>query len=63
MITDPIIEELHAIREQIYNECKEQGISLTEHARRALPLGFKYSNLKPSVTSLKKCQSPSAVGP
>jgi hypothetical protein len=37
MISDPIIEELHAIREQIYNECKEKGVSLSEHAKKNLP--------------------------
>jgi len=54
MITDPIIEELHAICEQIHNECKAQKISLTEHAKKSLPPHFKYSTIKPSVTSLKK---------
>jgi hypothetical protein len=54
MITDPIIEELHAVREQIYNESKAKGMDLLDYIKQDAPDGFEYSDLKPSVTSLKK---------
>ena len=54
MITDPIIEEIHAIREQIYNESKEKGMNVLDYIKQDAPKGFKYSNLKPTLTSLKK---------
>jgi hypothetical protein len=54
MITYPIIEELHAVREKIYNESKSKGMDLLEYIKQDAPDGFEYSNLKPSVTSLKK---------
>ena len=40
MITAPIIEEIHAIREQIYNESKEKGMSVLDYIKQDAPMEF-----------------------
>jgi len=63
MITDPIIDELHAIREKIYNECKEKGISVEErHKNMRLPANMKRANLKPVKVNWQKLETHPANG-
>lgn len=54
---DPIIEELHNIREQILNESKEKGIPLLDYINIGSAKDIKKSNLKPVVTTLKKLKT------
>lgn len=51
---DPIIDELHDIREEIVNEAKSQGIPLHEYLGKDLPSGFKSANIKPTEFDLSK---------
>ena len=52
--SDPIIEELHHIREQLFEESKAAGVPLRDYIKRDLPKGVKRSNLKPVITEIKK---------
>lgn len=48
MISDPIIEDLHAVREKIYNESKSQESLKERHKDLEIPAGMKRANLKPA---------------
>ena len=52
-MSNVIIEELHRVREQLWEECVENIdlLDLRAHAS-AVAHGFKYSDLKPQVTKL-----------
>jgi hypothetical protein len=52
-MSDPIIEELHQIREDLMSECGGDIKKFSVEAKEdALALGFKYSDLKPQFNKL-----------
>ena len=61
MYPNPIIEEIHGYREQIISDSKRKGIDLLEYLRKETSPGFQYSDLKPTVTTLKKSNVASVI--
>ncbi len=52
-MSNEIIEELHRVREQLWEECGGNIDVLDQRAHEsAIAHGFKYSDLKPQVTKL-----------
>ena len=58
MISDPIIDELHSIREKIYDDCNAKGISSSErHKDLEIPKDLKKANLKPAKVDFSKVKT------
>ena len=55
--SDPIIDELHDIREKMVQESKDLGIPLFEYLGKNLPKGFKRANLQPQKIDFSKVKS------
>ncbi len=62
MYTDPIVEELHDIRERMAKECKARSISLCDYLKEGpIPEGMKRAMLEPAKVDFSKLSLLKAV--